>query len=178
MDKKLRGCKNPTECSTTTNIAGQINHGWGKCDDNGFWEYPCEECDRYEQAVERLHHGFNAKALSYLLDIWGATYYIEIKDQVIKGQEEKLERRMVVNMSGRYEDAPAELIANIGALEHLIASLGKVRDAMEFLGLNATEITKSICMLISMHDRYKEYRNGKIQDDKHCGKNCACRGNS
>ena len=39
-------CNNP-ECCCTTNIADMIEHGWGECDFNGFWEHRCVICNSF-----------------------------------------------------------------------------------------------------------------------------------
>lgn len=39
-------CKNPKDCTATTNIAEEVERGWGKLDFNGFWEHTCEPCTR------------------------------------------------------------------------------------------------------------------------------------
>lgn len=48
-------------CSTTTNIADQIEHGWGDLDFNGFWEHPCEVCNKAEASghFENLNYEEN-----------------------------------------------------------------------------------------------------------------------
>lgn len=47
----MKPCNNPS-CSCTTSIADTVEHGWGECDNNGFWEYPCKICHQfYERKV-------------------------------------------------------------------------------------------------------------------------------
>ena len=44
---KTKPCGNP-ECCATSNIAEEIEHGWGNLDFNGFWEFPCDICNKAE----------------------------------------------------------------------------------------------------------------------------------
>ena len=47
----MKPCNNPA-CSCTTSIAETIEHGWGECSENGFWEHPCKICNRfYERKI-------------------------------------------------------------------------------------------------------------------------------
>jgi hypothetical protein len=34
---------------SSTDIAGNITHGWGELDNNGFWEHPCPSTLHAEQ---------------------------------------------------------------------------------------------------------------------------------
>jgi hypothetical protein len=44
-------CKDP-KCMISTGICGSITAGKGKCDKNGYWEFPCDQCADYYQALE------------------------------------------------------------------------------------------------------------------------------
>lgn len=51
--KRERGCKNPEECSATTNITEDIECGWGGLDNMGFWAHSCETCTKILRALIR-----------------------------------------------------------------------------------------------------------------------------
>lgn len=36
-------CNNP-KCSTSTGIHEGLTFGWGKLDEYGYWEFPCQVC--------------------------------------------------------------------------------------------------------------------------------------
>ena len=52
MRRKTKPCGNP-ECSTSTGICGTLTHGWGELSDMGYWEFPCEVCERHYFAEDR-----------------------------------------------------------------------------------------------------------------------------
>ena len=39
-------CGNPA-CGISTGICGSLTFGSGELDNNGYWEFPCERCERY-----------------------------------------------------------------------------------------------------------------------------------
>lgn len=45
MFRKIFGCKRK-KCRASTGICGSITFGTGELDSNGYWEFPCKECEK------------------------------------------------------------------------------------------------------------------------------------
>ena len=53
-------CDNP-QCSTSTDIAGFLSHGWGKLDDYGFWEITCPKA----HSIDKEHYPGHENRIGY-----------------------------------------------------------------------------------------------------------------
>ena len=49
--RKLPVCGN-YKCKASTDLTDSITHGWGKLDNNGFWEFSCPDPRHIEQDRE------------------------------------------------------------------------------------------------------------------------------
>lgn len=41
-----KDCKNPEDCSVSSDMFDNVTFGWGELDDHGYWEHECHECAR------------------------------------------------------------------------------------------------------------------------------------
>jgi hypothetical protein len=44
--KKSNGCQNPEECGCSADPFDNLTFGWGRLDDNGYWDHMCYPCAR------------------------------------------------------------------------------------------------------------------------------------
>jgi len=64
--KKIEVCKNPKECSVSTDISGFLSFGYGELNDMGYWEHNCDACEKKYLAEEKAA----VKAFKNMLEDW------------------------------------------------------------------------------------------------------------